>query len=277
MLTRLLFLAGLILVNALFLMSAWPASIAVSARPADFPLAFKSPPSEPEVTKPSGDAIALLDNAISALSPARIPWLKVKIRQTMTAADSNFVADGFLQCGPNHCVRLVMGIATGPQPSRLVVVSDGEVIVQARQISHQKPITVIERLPAQGGADKEKFLAAKGCGGPHALLKQIQQQIKNAHVKTGLLGENKVISVTGDLDLPPGGRAAVASSVRSCIVQLDAKTLWPHRLEWHGPDLAGDSRMILRMEFLEPELHRRLSEQECIRIFSYTPNQDPGE
>lgn len=269
MLTRLLFLSALLLTTLVFLTGAWPGPTPSFMCPAQSSLTTQPVSRDAGHASLSRDAKDVLRKAVEKLSPERAPWLKTKIRQTMTGAESRFVAEGFLQRGPNHCVRLEMSIVTEGQSSRLIVVSDGEMIAEARLFAQQKPIVVVERLPADGGAAKDQFLAVKGCGGPCALLEQLHRQILNASLQTGVLGDKPVIRVRGDLAPGQGGNDAVPASARSCCVDLDANTLWPHRLEWHG---LAPGNALLRIEFLDPELGRELSTEECLRLFSYRPD-----
>ena len=59
--------------------------------------------------------------------------------------------------------------------------------------------------------------------------------------------------------------------VRLAYVYLNAKTLWPTRLEWWGIDKTKTPRPILRIEFLDPEINHELTAAECARMFSYQP------
>src|SRR4051812_37797552 len=52
-------------------------------------------------------ARALFDLAIKRLQADESGWLRTKFRHTV---DGRVVADGSLQCGPHHCVRLEMDV-----------------------------------------------------------------------------------------------------------------------------------------------------------------------
>ncbi len=113
---------------------------------------------------------------------------------------------------------------------------------------------------------REKRLAAKGCGGPHALLAQFRRRLNNGKLQTGLLDGKPVIQIRGNLQ-----PADPKKPVRLGYAYLDAATLWPHRLEWWSPDNAKASRPIVQIEFLEPEINHELSLEECARVFTYQP------
>lgn len=259
MLTRLVFLISLILTSTIFLTGAWPGPFAESNPEPE--TAFVAQPLEldADLVGAGVDAKTLLQKALDAIAPERTPWLKTRILQTVSDAPSHFVAEGFLQRGPNRCARLEMTIATGDRPSRLIVVSDGEVIAQERRILYQEPAVTVERFPDDNDAAKDELLVRKGCGGPSAILEQMCEHLTNATLQTGMLGDVPVIRIQGEIE----------SDVSRASVYLHAKTLWLQRVEWFTRDDNGGSRMSLRIEFLEPELRREMRVEECIRVFSY--------
>ena len=57
---------------------------------------------------------------------------------------------------------------------------------------------------------------------------------------------------------------------RQCRLFLDARTRWPHRLEWWGPapPRKGDS-LLLQMEFRNPRLGQPLADAE----FAFQPGR----
>ncbi|MSQ94563.1 MAG: hypothetical protein EXR98_08395 [Gemmataceae bacterium] len=270
MLTRLVFLSALILVSTVFLTGAWPSSIAPLARQTETTFVPKAVPLDADIVGAGLDAQQLLQKVLTVLEPENTPWLRTKVRQTVTAADSSFFAEGFLQRGPNHCARLEMNIVAKNGISQLRVVSDGDVIAEARLYAGQNPTVSVKRLLADNRTDKNELLAKMGCGGPYALVQEFKNQLTNAAMQTGLLEGNPVIRIQGDLKPPQGARAAFAG--RSCCIDLDAETLWPHRLEWQESGRSKNTLTVVRIDFLEPELHRELSAAECMKVFSYRPN-----
>jgi hypothetical protein len=97
------------------------------------------------------------------------------------------------------------------------------------------------------------------------LLQELAEKMRDVRIQTGTLQGRGVIQVKGNLE--PGARSICTSvPVQSAIVYLDAKTLWPTRLEWW----ASDSREpVVCFEFLDPDLDHALSDEECARLFSY--------
>ena len=283
MMTRILFLLSLVLGSTILLTGAWTGSLSnppQQAEPAFVPQAL---PLEADIIGSGVDARQLLQKALEKLDPQRTAWLKTKIRQTMTDADSNFVAEGFLQRGPNHCAHLEMDIVTGGKQGRLLIVSDGEIIAQVSEVPGADPTTdvanfpnAVEGSPSKKLAVKEKFLCGKSCGGPGALLELLQPHLQNARLQTGILHKTPVIQIKGDLNANwASANVGTKTPVQQACVYLDAKTLWPQRIEWWGVDMTNSPRRVLCIEFLEPEFLRELSIDECVRMFSYKPSHEP--
>jgi hypothetical protein len=301
MLTRMLFLLGLILCGSVVLTGAWPASFAPVAPDAESAFVPKVIVLDADIIGSGIDARQLLEKALGKLGVEEAGWLNTKIRQTVYGADSRFVAEGFLQRGPNQCARMEMEVvaeggspatsATGPSWSGsrqtsgaaracLVIVSDGEILAQVQKLPGVKPTATVERLPALTQATHEKdqaaraaFLAAKGCGGPAALLRPIQQHLLNGTLQTGLLCDRPVIQLKARLDPAkvPAFSAAKLAALSACVY-LDARTLWPMRIEWSGAHSGKAARPLLQIEFRAPIVGVALEDEECAHMFSYRPD-----
>lgn len=274
---RYLFGLALVVGSVVFLTGAWNNSPAPPAEPAKIAFVPQSIALDADIIGSGIDARQLLQKAIDRLTGPKIAWLKTKIRQTMTDTGSNFVAEGILQRGPNHCARLTMDIATGGQKRRLLVVSDGEIVAQVREASGAAPSVTVESMPSPEdetiiAAAREAFLTEKSCGGPRAILAQLHQHLQNGKLQTGLLDRAPVIQIKGEM--APTAKTTCActmSPLHYAYVYLDAGTLWPHCIEWWGTDKEGTPRRVLRVEFLESDVGRELSEAECAKVFSYRP------
>ena len=282
MLTRLIFLTSLVLVVTVFLTGAWPGPLGEpppSGEPAFVP---QSVPLDDAIQTSGLDGKQLLRKAADALSWRSTPWLKTKIRHTSTGAKVISVVEGFLQRGPNHCVRLEWNLADAERFGTLTLVSDGKVIAEARQISNEAADVVVERLveespdePAPAGDVKEETLDRKGAGGPGALLRRLQQTMRDAKTRTGMLGDKAVIRIAGEMN--PGAAPVAPAPIDGCQVYLDARTLWPWRVEWLTARGPKAPREVMRVEFLEPEIAQALSDAACIRMFSYRPKEPRAE
>jgi hypothetical protein len=59
---------------------------------------------------------------------------------------------------------------------------------------------------------------------------------------------------------------------RLCRISLDAKTLWPCRVEWWGGVKPGDASVpLLELEFRDAVLNRPLPPERCAREFTWSP------
>jgi hypothetical protein len=232
----------------------------------------------PDLSDVGSSASSLLDRAVARLAPARLTWLKVTLWQRMAGSDVPFESEGTLQLGPQHCARLDLSVRTGAIASRWLVVSDGNAVAHvvqlgagAAKVKSQllKPAVEHGQAPPPPAGQTLREL---GCGGPHALLVDLRGRMRDLTAQTGRLDAKPLVRVHGRLDaaqLAPHAGTAVAADF--CYVYLEAQTLWPARLEWWGHDVKASPRLLLEMEFRRPELNRPLSLDECIRAFSYRP------
>lgn len=264
MLTRILFLLCLASSSIILLTGAWTGSFTSLPPAAECDFVPQAITLEADIIGSGIDAKELLRKAVEKLDPKRTPWLNTKIRQTMTDGGSNFVAEGYLQRGPDHCARLELHIG---KEGRMLTVSDGTMVAIERRTPGEKPVVEVTRLPEGDAPARESFLHKHACGGPEALLAQFEKQLQNATLQTGRLQNLPVILIKGDLTLD-------VNKARHARIYLDAQTLWPHRLESYGAGNHGSLRQCLRIEFLAPTLNHELSADECARLFSYDPERE---
>ncbi len=270
MLARLLLFVCVAMGITILLTGAWPGPIAAPTQDREPAFLPQPVPLDNDIIGSGVSAHELVRKAIDKLDARKTPWLKTKIRQTMSDPECGCVAEGMLQRGPNQCARLSM--RTGAR--RWTVVSDGEVAAHVLECDEASAKVNVEQLPArsESTAEREAFLTAKGCGGPLAMLQKLLPFLENAKLQTGLLDDAPVIQI--HFDVNPSDKTMTIPA-RHANVYLDARTLWPWRVEWWGPDNENRLRSILRIEFLEPELNRELSVEECVRVFSYQPTEEP--
>jgi len=271
-----LFLTGLVLCGMVALTGAWPASLAPLRHDPEATFLAKAVPLDADIIGSGIDARQLLEKALGKLNAEEAVWLNTKIRQTVYEADSRFVVEGFLQRGPNQCARMEMEVGR----SRLVIVSDGDILAHVQKVPGGKVIAAVERLPAlteethvQDRTAREAFLVAKCCGGPAALLRPIQQHMRNGTLQTGLLQDRPVIQLKADLDPAKiSAFSAMKLTALSACLYLDAKTLWPVRIDWTGAEGAKAPRLVRQIEFREPVVGVALDDDACARMFSYHPD-----
>lgn len=204
-----------------------------------------------------GEAAAWLDKAIERFNKDQSGWLHVKFRQTVRGKQSSFVAQGFLQTGPRNCVRREMEVNANGSSGRVIAVSDGQVLAKVHRVPPSPEVATIDALPR---SDTAAFLEQHGCGGPAALLRSVRGKIQNAEVHAGNLDDRAILRITGDVP---------ATSSRVGLV-LDGKSFMLLRY-----DEAFDQNLgsLLQIDFLDCEIGRELSVEECARMFSYQPTE----
>jgi hypothetical protein len=215
---------------------------------------------------------AVLDRTIERLSPARLRWLKVDLWQRTRDGERAFESLGTLQLGPNHCARLDLTIRTGSMTGQWLVVSDGHALAHVVQLGSDPP-TVDSRLLAPAPDSKRSpgdVLREHGCGGPYPLLRDLRARCQDVAMQTGRLQNRDWVRIKGRLAAAPTASEPVAAALADfCYLYLDAQTLWPGRVEWWARGTTP--RLLLEMEFRDPQVNRELSLDECIRAFSYRP------
>jgi hypothetical protein len=232
-------------------------------------------------TAPDGGPAGLFDLALQRLSPEQISWLQVTLWQRMSTPESAFESQGALQIGPRNCARLDLTVRTGANPGRWLVVSDGHALAQVVQLGTGTPTVTTRLLEPQtqeadppGPTPANEALRALGCGGPYPLLKELRGRLRDLTLQTGLFQGRPVARLHGRLKIAPSAPATgTAVGADFCYVYLDPQTLWPIRLEWWGANPERVQRLLLEIEFRDPQVNRPLSLTECMRVFSYCPEQ----
>ena len=263
MLARTALLFALLAIATTVLTGAWfgtPVQTPPLANAASCPQEFAP---DPSVADNGLDAVSLLEKAIARIEADNTGWLRTKIRQT-THARSRFVAEGFLQRGPCHCARLEMEVINNTSRGRLTIVSDGALLAKVQALPGAQDAIHVEKLP-DPNAEKESFLVNHGCGGPRTLLCQLRDQLKETVSRTGLLGNRPVIQINGKVPAESGLGMDGTQSAHACVY-LNAKTLSLVRVEWLNAD-----KPSLQIDFLDLEMGRELTAEECARVFSYHP------
>lgn len=206
----------------------------------------------------------LLDAALAQLAPERLAWLRTELWQRMSDRKTVFEAEGRLDLGPGQCARLDLTVRTPDGKGRLLTISDGRALARVLQFGATDPVAVSELLP--DNADPQ-FLDAKGCGGPRTVLAGLRRQLRDIRLQTGRLAAHAVIQVKGELgpDAIPDA-LQTSSPIRHAYLYLDARTLWPHRVEWWS-----SGELTVALEFRAAELNRPRDLDECAALFSYEP------
>jgi hypothetical protein len=103
-----------------------------------------------------------------------------------------------------------------------------------------------------------------------ALLKHLREGLREATMQSGLWQDLPVVRICGKWtprdDTPKELRPPVQP--RACHLFLDARTLWPVRIEWWGAERPHAPALLLQMEFRDLTVNEPFTADECARLFS---------
>jgi hypothetical protein len=226
----------------------------------------------------------LLDRAIALLAPERLEWVEMKLWQQLQVQGLNYEAEGRYLGGPDNRLRLELNTHQGSVAGRLLVVSDGITLWQRTCLGGDGPDTckrmnlreVLDVLngPSMPAGWREQFLQNQAFGAVTTLLPGLHQRMTCVRKET-VRREGRILyrltavwkPQTAAL-LSQAGQPWPAGLARQCRLYLDAGTLWPHRLEWWGPDPPrAEESLLVQMEFRDPVLNRPPSADRCASEF----------
>jgi len=271
---------GIIVAGAMGQQTAPPTQPAPGTKPATSP----KPPAAPT---PDPAGIKILDEALKA---KRLDWVQTTLWQQMDVQGLTFQAEGTYLSAPDNRLHLNLIVHVGDTTGKLESICDGTTLWETMQVGDgERTITKKVRLkdvldsvnkPGMAKEMHDEFLESQAFYGVLPLLKSIHQRmvvIKKEAVKWHGFD---VILLTADWALDSlrmitddGKRPWPSAMPRQCRLYLDAKTHWPHRIEWLGavPGKAEDG-VVLQMEFRDPK-HETLSADVCKREFSFDPGK----
>jgi hypothetical protein len=235
------------------------------------PLAPSAPPPAAE----QAAAAALLEQAVARLASPGSPWQDVTVWQHVDCDELNYQVRGRYLTGPDRRRRLQLQVQVGSTRGQVLTICDGKRVWTRVQVGMGEPSMAQQDLPG-GPAQAEAVLLQYGLAGAEALLPAIRARLQAPHWDQVLWGGREAYRISGDWPaacpvptaLPDD--AQVAAVPRRCRVYLDARTLWPLRVEWwgQGPDGAA---LVAVTEFRDPVLGRPLSPERCAREFAIGP------
>jgi hypothetical protein len=229
--------------------------------------------SPPEKGLPAAED--LFAGAAAALAPERTPWLETDVWQQVQGEEGRFVARGRLLCAPGRRQRMELTVRVGKTEGELLLVSDGRTAYRAMRVAQGGPMVSLRTLsPSESSpgvaAAQNSLPTDLASGGPEQVVAGIRERLTAPRVRRASWKGQAVYRIQGTWradpprqgDLLPGLRPP--ATPRTCAVLLDARTLWPHRIEW-----AGDGeRDIWQIEFRDPVLNQPLPAARCARLFA---------
>jgi len=239
---------------------------------------------------PGGSEV--LEAAARAFAPERVPWMQMTLWQRVDHADLTYEAQGRYLSAPGHRLRLDLKVVVGHAQGELQMISTGTTLCCSSRLDPDAPATVttvdFARTAEQSATERgarpagniaeaaERILQEQGCPGVAPLLRTVRERLRDPHWKKGQWQEHEVIQVAGTWSSESGGpagiQAALLPQLRECRVYLDARTLWPYRIEWWGSSSPRQqARPLMQVEYREPILNQPLSLDRCAREFALSP------
>jgi hypothetical protein len=231
----------------------------------------------------NGESRRLLEQAIVTYAPGRIAWAELTLWQRIMDDGAAYEVSGRYLAAPGHRVRLELQTQVGGTRGEVKLVSDGKVLWQWERLGAEAPrLSGVELPKLQPGLNTPEYVAwatgetlrAEAFAGVGALLQLAHERLHSLRSKAVRWKGLEIIQVTGDWPEDPAQLADVPDYLRPrhtprlCSIYLDAKTLWPHRVEWWGSERPADPpTLLLQTEFRDPVLNRPLPPERCASEF----------
>jgi hypothetical protein len=245
-------------------------------------------PAKPAVADP--EAKKTLDEAVKALDRNQLKWVETMLWQQVDVQGLVVQSEGIYLAGPDYRVHLNLKVRAGDAAGKMEFICDGTTLWEVMQFGEAKP--TITKREIKGALDKlngpavtpelrDQYLQRWAFAGIAPLVKGLQHQMVFTKRETARWQDHDVIKLTGtwSADMvkqitPDPKTPWPAYLPRQCVLYLDAKSSWPHRLEWWGPSppLQTDA-LLLQMEFRNPKF-AEMSSDRCAKVFSFTAGKD---
>jgi hypothetical protein len=239
------------------------------------------------VTPPDPAATAALDHALRALDRQKLQWLETMIWQQVDVQGLLVQSEGIYLAGPDYRTHLNLKVRLGDAAGKLELVCDGTTLWKIDQYGDHDPVVTKCEIknamatlngPTATPALRDEYMQRWAFAGLAPLLMGLQQRMVFTKKEATHWRDHDVVKLTGtwnndvSAQMQPDARQPWPEYLpRQCVLYLDAKTHWPHRLEWWGPSppLAADG-LIMQMEFRNPKF-TSMSPERCGKVFTYTP------
>jgi hypothetical protein len=255
--------------------------------------AFGSPAAPPAPTLPlppnlpDDAATQTLDRAVAAMAPERLGFVEMKLWQRVTLPNLKYEATGRYLMGSQRRFRLDLQTKQGGGQATRLAISDGATLWEARRSvsGDWSTVTRLDLAPLLAVLDGEgtaallraEILDGPRFGGIWPLLRNVRARMNWVMVEQVSHDSKPRLRLTGvwRADFAAficESEAWPAGLPEQCRLELDALTLWPHRLEWWGPTVAGGADTLLaELEYRDPVVHTTLSPERCAKEFTFQP------
>jgi hypothetical protein len=228
--------------------------------------------------KPGGGPA--LQAAADRFAPDRVAWVEMTLWQRVQCEDCCYEAQGRYLAAPDNRLRLDLRVQVGQTRGELQIVSNGTSLTCSSRVDPDATATTtnqeFDQNPDQPQQAAERILQEHGCPAVGPLLRTVCAGMQDPCWKLGRWNGHDVVELTGAwrcAQASPAGAPNLEQTgqLQQCRVYLDARTLWPYRLEWWGPSPSqGRSVPLVEVEYRDPVLNQALSAAECAREFTRT-------
>ncbi len=289
------FLLPMVVGVAIIVAGAMAQQTSPPSTPAGPPPAAKiPPPAKPPQADPA--ATKVLDDAVNA---KQLDWVQTTLWEQVDVQGLTFQAQGTYLTAPGNRLHLDLQVHIGGTIGRLEVVSNGTTLYEAVKVGDgERTITkvvelkkVLETLsiPDMSKEVRDEFFQSQAFYGVIPLLRSIKQRMTVTKKENVRWHGHDVVQLTAEWSgdvvkafIPPakpsfeaeggdriGKQQWPAYVPRQCRLFLDAKTLWPHRVEWWGPaPFRTEDALLVQMEFRDPK-HEPLADARCKKEFTF--------
>jgi hypothetical protein len=232
-------------------------------------------------------AQALLDQAIDALSPERVRWLQAAVWQQAHCEDFTYQACGRLLTAPGDRARFDLNVRVGKVKGELRLVCNGQTLQRSIHVGDEEAVVTHVKLPALDKPGKDpadlarartEVLQEEGFAGLSPLLSSLRQELQNVQCQHQTWKGHEVIVISGAWPDDTARSAPVPQCYRPrfharfCCIYLDARTFWPHRLEWWGSEKPNQpNTLLMQTEFRDAVINRALAAEQSTAEFAVDP------
>jgi len=227
-----------------------------------------------------GQPAALASTAVSdpqavAVSPERMRWLEATLWLQARCDEFTYQACGRLLMAPGDRLRFDLNVMVGKTQGELRQVCDGRTLQRSTRVGKDQATVTRWTMPAHA---RTEFMQEQGFAGVAPLLRSLRRGLQNVQYRQQTWKGQEVIVVSGnwpeDTTQSPGlpQEFRPRYQLRLCCLYLDARTRWPHRLEWWGSERPNQpNSLLVQTEFRDPVFNRELPPQRCAAEFTVGP------